>query len=169
MTLLHLNTVNKHHPYPMVSWGFESIVTLHGINLETRHMWATKATRVATFCNDYQRVEPGPPYPSAIFHVKTSTGSPWVDWTLSQCHPWSTVGCHPTQRPSTLLSLRDSINPIRASTQLNACCNRAQLTLSLIDTGGGYHLWSSEYENRPLSTFPSGILHFPLVALPGLK
>jgi hypothetical protein len=39
---------------------------------------------------------------------------------------------------------------------------------SLIDIGGGYHFWSSEYEKRPLSTFPSGILHFPLVALPGL-
>jgi hypothetical protein len=29
-----------------------------------------KATRVATFHDDYQRVDPGPPYPSAVFHAK---------------------------------------------------------------------------------------------------
>jgi hypothetical protein len=39
---------------------------------------------------------------------------------------------------------------------------------SSIDIGGGYHLWSSKSENRPDSPFPSGILHFPLIALPGL-
>jgi hypothetical protein len=43
----------------------------------------------------------------------------------------------------------------------------AQPMRSLIDTGRGYHLRSSEYENRTLSPFPSGILHFPLVAPPG--
>jgi hypothetical protein len=107
-------------------------------------------------------------YPSAVFHAKTSTGSPWMARTLSQCHPWSTVGCRPTQRLSTLLSLRAPINTICANTQLNACCNRAQPTRSLINTGGAYHLRSFEYENRPFSTFPSDILHFPLVAPPGL-
>jgi hypothetical protein len=111
-----------------------------GNNLITRHTWTTKVSRVATFRIDYQRVELGPPYPNAVFHVKTSTGSPWVAWTLSQCHLWSTVGCRATQRPSTLLSLWDPINPIWVSTQLNACYNRAQPTRSLIDTGGGYPL-----------------------------
>jgi hypothetical protein len=33
----------------------------------------------------------------------------------------------------------------------------------------GYHLRSFKYENRSLSLFPSGILHFPLVASPSLK
>jgi hypothetical protein len=91
--------------------------TLQDINLATRHMWTMKAIRVATFCDDYQRVESDPPYPSAIFHVKTLTGSPWVARTLSQYHLWSTVGCHPTQRPPKLLSLRDPINLICASTK----------------------------------------------------
>jgi hypothetical protein len=36
-----------------------------GNNLTTRNMWATEAPRVATVHDDYQRVEPGPPYPSA--------------------------------------------------------------------------------------------------------
>jgi hypothetical protein len=156
---------------PPISEGVTEIrinITLQGINLATWHTWTTKASRVTTFRDNYQRVKSGPPYPSIVFHTKTSLGSPWVARTLSQCHLWSTVGCHPTQRPSKLLSLWNPIKPICASTQLNACCNRAQPTQSLIDTGGGYHLRSSEYENRPLSTFQSGILHFPLVAPPGL-
>jgi hypothetical protein len=37
---------------------------------------------------------------------------------------------------------------------INACCNGAQSTRSLIDTGGGYQLWSSKYENRSLSLLP---------------
>jgi hypothetical protein len=129
-------------------------------------MWAMKATRVATFHDDYQRVEPSPPCPSAVFHAKTSTGSSWVAQTLFQCYPWSTVGCRPTQQPSMLLSLWYPINPVCASTQLNSCCNKAQPTRSLTDTGGGYHLRCSEYENIPLSTFLSGILHFPQLPRP---
>jgi hypothetical protein len=135
--------------------------------VNTTHV-SHEGTRVATFHDDYQRVEPGPPYPSVVFHAKTLTGSPWVARTLSQCHLWSTVGCRPTQRPSKLLSLRDPMNPVCASTQLNAYCSMAQSTRSLIDTSGDYHLRCSEYKNRPLSTFPFGILHFSLVAPPGL-
>jgi hypothetical protein len=44
----------------------------------------------------------------------------------------------------------------------------AQPSWALNDTGGGYHLQSFEYENRPLSPFPSAILHIPLVAPPSL-
>jgi hypothetical protein len=62
-------------------------ITLQGINLTTRHTWATKATRVATFHKDYQRVEPSTSYPSAVFHAKTLIGSPWVTRTLPKCHP----------------------------------------------------------------------------------
>jgi hypothetical protein len=141
-------------------------ITLQGINLATWHMWTTKASRVVTFHDDYQRVELGPPYPSVIFHVKASSDSPWVAQTLSQCHLWSTVGCHLTQRSSKLLSLWYPINPVCASTQVNSCCNRAQPTRSLTDTGGGYHLRCSEYENIPLSTFLFGILHFPQLPRP---
>jgi hypothetical protein len=51
---------------------------------------------------------------------------------------------------------------------INACCNRAQPMQSLIDIGGGYHLHSFEREHRPLSPFPSSILHFPLIPPPSL-
>jgi hypothetical protein len=91
--------------------------TLQGINLATRHTWTTKVTRVAIFHDDYKRVESGPLYPSAVFHAKTSIGSPWVARTLSQYYSWSTVGCRPTQRPSKLLSFWDPINLVCASTK----------------------------------------------------
>jgi hypothetical protein len=45
---------------------------------------------------------------------------------------------------------------------------RTQPTRALIDSGGGYHLRSSEFQIRPLSSFPSSILLFPLIAPPGL-
>jgi hypothetical protein len=63
------------------------------------------------------------------------------------------------------------VGPYKSSMRqyiMNACCNRAQPMWSLIDIGGGYHIWSSEHKNRPLSPFLSSILHFPLVAPPGL-
>jgi hypothetical protein len=49
-------------------------ITLQGINLATWHTWTTKASCVATFRDDYQRVEPGPPYTSVVIHVKNHIG-----------------------------------------------------------------------------------------------
>jgi hypothetical protein len=58
-----------------------------------------------------------------------------------------------------LLSLRDPINPICVSTQLNVCCNRAQPMRSLIDTGGGYHLGApnltSDHSHPSHPVFPT--------------
>ena len=46
---------------------------------------------------------------------------------------------------------------------------RTQPTRALTDSAGGYHLRSSEFQIRPLTSFPSNILHFPLIAPPGLR
>jgi hypothetical protein len=46
---------------------------------------------------------------------------------------------------------------------------RTQLMRAIIDTSGGYHLGAPNLQSRPLSTFPSSILHFPLMAPPGLQ
>jgi hypothetical protein len=140
--------------------------TWHGINLATRHTWVTKATRVTTFHDNYQRVELGSPYPSVIFHAKISIGSSWVARILSQYHPWSTVGCRLTHQLSKLLSLRDPW--ILYAPVHNQSCSSGSDGRSSINSGGGYHLQSSEYENIPLSIFPSGIFHFPLIAPLGL-
>jgi hypothetical protein len=68
------------------------------------------------------------PHTSVIFHVKTSTGSPWVTWILSQCTPVKRGKVSSNSTIIKLLSLWDPINLVCISTQLNACCNRAQLT-----------------------------------------
>jgi hypothetical protein len=58
-------------------------------------------SQVATVHDDYQRVEPGPPHPSARLPRDTTLGYLWVACTLSllprRAIPVGVVGCHPTQ------------------------------------------------------------------------
>jgi hypothetical protein len=75
-----------------------------------------KTPRVATVHDDYQRVESGPPYPSEGLPCDTSTGIHGCPPHYPSIHLLSMVGCRPTQQPSKLLSLRDSIYLICAST-----------------------------------------------------
>jgi hypothetical protein len=94
------------------------------------------------------------PHPSAVFHAKTSTGSPWVDRTLSHC---TSVKWGKLLSNSATVEAIKFVGPHNSHIHqyiINACCNGAQLTWSLIDTGGDYHLWSSKYKNRPLSLLP---------------
>jgi hypothetical protein len=46
---------------------------------------------------------------------------------------------------------------------------QTQLMRALIDTGGGYHLGASNIISGYSPFFPSSILHFLLIALPGLQ
>jgi hypothetical protein len=103
-----------------------------------------------------------------VFYAITSTGFRGWPTHYPSVHPLSKIGYHPTQQSLKLLSLRNPI--ISYATVHNQCLFlKAQLTCSLIDTGGGYDLRSSEHKNRTLSSFSSSILHFSLVALPSLK
>jgi hypothetical protein len=56
-----------------------------------------------------------------------------------------------------------------ASVHFKCLFIQTQPTWALIDTGGGYHLGVPNLQSRPLSTFPSSILHFPLIAPPSLQ
>jgi hypothetical protein len=51
----------------------------------------------------------------------------------------------------------------------NACSTWAQPTWALIDTGGGYHIGAPNIRSDQSPFFPSSILHFPLIAPPGLQ
>jgi hypothetical protein len=62
----------------------------------------------------------------------------------------------------------DSICPVCVST-FKCLFIRAQPTWALTDTGGGYHLGASNFRSDHSSSFPSGILPFPLIAPPGLQ
>jgi hypothetical protein len=102
-----------------------------------------------------------------IFHAYASTDTPWVAHALSHFTsvrygriPSVSVAHDTTQ-------IGDSIRPVCVST-FKCLFNRDQPMWALIDTGGGYHLEAPNIRsNHPLS-FPSSILHFPLIAPPGL-
>jgi hypothetical protein len=139
-----------------------------GNNLTTRHTWAMKATRVATFHDDYQRVRTK----SYLTPVPSSRWKPhrvvrgWPEHYLFY-HPWSEVRYHPTQRPSSYY-VSGGISARMRQYTTQSLLQGAQQTWSLIDTGGGYHLQSSEYHVAHSHSFPSSILHFPLLASLGL-
>jgi hypothetical protein len=94
------------------------------------------------------------PHPSAIFHMYALVDTPWVRY-------------HPTHPHTKLLSLGIPYI-LYASVHFKCLFIRIQPTQALIDTGGGYHFGALNFQSRPLSTFPSSILHFPLIAPPSL-
>jgi hypothetical protein len=75
---------NKSHPYPRVLWRFKSIITLQGKitwqhdtrEPQRQHEWPPFVMTI----KESGRILP---HPSAVFHAKTSPGSPWVTQTLS--------------------------------------------------------------------------------------
>jgi hypothetical protein len=138
-----------------------------GWNLTTEHTWAMKAPRVATVHDDYQRGEPGPPYPSAVFHTYASVDTPWVAWTVSHYTSMRKGGV-----PSNSATVEGTkfAGPYKSHMRqyiIKCLFIQTQPMWALIDTGGGYHLAALNLWSRPLSTFPSSILRFSLISLPG--
>jgi hypothetical protein len=78
-------------------------------------------------------------------------------------HPWSEVRYHPTPRRTA--QFEDSIRPVCVST-FNCLFIQTQPTHALSDTSGGYHLEAPNIRSDHSPSFPSSILHFPLIALP---
>jgi hypothetical protein len=73
------------------------------------------------------------------------------------------VGYHPTQRHAKLLSLGITY-ALYASVHFKCLFIQTQPTRTIIDTGGGYHLRAPNIRSNHSSSFPSSILHFPLIA-----
>jgi hypothetical protein len=99
-----------------------------------------KTPRVATIHNDDQRVKPGPPYPSGRLPCDTTLGA-IHGWPMRYpfYHLRGMVGYRPTQRSMKLVSLWDPVNPILPIHNQRLFI-QTQLTLALINIGGGYHL-----------------------------
>jgi hypothetical protein len=83
-------------------------------------------------------------------------------------HPLVMVGYLPSQWHTKLLSLRDPIK-FRMPQYTTQTCSSGPYDRSLIDTGGGYHLEAPNFRSYHSSSFTSSILHFPLIAPPGLQ
>jgi hypothetical protein len=79
--------------------------------------------------------------------------------------PWSEVRYCPTPWHTKLLSLGIPYVSY-ALVHFKCLFNRAQLTWALINMGGGYHLGALNIRSDHSSSFPSSILHFPLIARP---
>jgi hypothetical protein len=139
-----------------------------GLNLTTWHTQARRAPWVATIHDVTKNPGRVLPRPSAIFHVYASADTPLVAWTLSHCTPVKQGKVSSNSSTHEPTQFGDSICPVCA-VHFNCLFIRTPPTRALIDTGRGYHLCVSNLQSRPLSTFPSIILHFPLIATLGLQ
>jgi hypothetical protein len=145
----------SHHPFLKVLWRFESIVKLareiirqHDIREPRRHHeWPTFTMTIKELGRDL-------PLPSVVFHTITSMSNPWVAWTLSHYTSFKRgkvssnsaivettkfAGAHKSHmRQYIIKSLFIWAQPMRA----------------LIDSGGGYHLRSSEFTVQTTLNLP---------------
>jgi hypothetical protein len=108
------------------------------------------------------------PRPNVVFHAYASADTPWVARTLSHCTPMKRGKVSSNLLAHEATQFGDSICLICAST-FECLFNRAQPMWALTDIGRGYHLRAPNLQSRSLSTFPSSILDFPLIAPPGFQ
>jgi hypothetical protein len=169
LIILRLNIANK--PSPM----FEGVTEIRinsqpckGINLTIRHMQARRAPRVATIHDMIKKPGWVLPCPTSVFHTYASADTPWVVQTLSHCTPvmWGKVSSNSSTHETT--QFEDSICPV-CVVHFKCLFNRAQPTRVLIDTSKGYHLEALNFISDHSPSFPSSILHFPLIAPPDLQ
>jgi hypothetical protein len=103
-----------------------------------------------------------------VFHVYASMDTPWMAHALSHftsvryCRIASVSAAHNATQ------FGGSICPVCIST-FKCLFIRTQPTWALIDTGGGYHLEAPNIRSDHSPSFPSSILHFLLIAPPGLQ
>jgi hypothetical protein len=90
----------------------------------------------------------------------------WPDTIPYNIH--KEVGYRLTQRHVKLLSLGIPY-VLYASVHFKCLFIQTQPMCPLNNTGGGYHLRALNVRSDHPSSFPSSILHFPLIALPGLQ
>jgi hypothetical protein len=103
-----------------------------------------------------------------VFHAYASMDTPWVAYALSHFTSvrYGTITSVSAIHDATQFG--DSICPVCVSI-FKCLFNRAQPTRALIDTGGGYHLKALNIRSDHSPSYPSSILHFPIIAPPNLQ
>jgi hypothetical protein len=102
-----------------------------------------------------------------VFHEYASADTPWVAHALSHYTPirYDRIASVSAAHDTTYFG--DSICPICVST-FKCLFIRTQPMRALIDTGRGYHIEVPNIRSDHSHSFPSSILHFPLIAPLGL-
>jgi hypothetical protein len=90
----------------------------------------------------------------------------WPDTILYNIH--KEVAYHPTRRHAKLLNLGIPY-VLYVLVHFKCLFIQTQPTRALNDIGGGYHIGDPNIRSDHSSPFPSSILHFSLIALPGLQ
>jgi hypothetical protein len=103
-----------------------------------------------------------------VFHAYASADTPWVAHALSYFTSVRYGRIASVSAAHNATQFGDSICPVCVST-FKCFFNRTQSTWALIDTGGGCHLGALNIRSDHSPFFPSSILHFPLIAPPGLQ
>jgi hypothetical protein len=102
-----------------------------------------------------------------VFHAYASTDTPWVAHALSYFTSVRYGRIASISAAHDATQFRDSICPVCINT-FKYLFNRAQPTRALLDTGGDYHLETLNIISDHSPSFPCSILHFSLIAPPGL-
>jgi hypothetical protein len=103
-----------------------------------------------------------------VFHAYAVMDTPWVAHALSHFTSVRYGRIASISATHNATQFGDSICPVYVST-FKCLFNRAQPMQALIDTSGGYHLEALNIRSNHSPSFPSSILHFPLIAAPSLQ
>jgi hypothetical protein len=96
-----------------------------------------------------------------VFHTYASADTPWVAHALSHCTPVRYGRITSVSAAHDATQFGDSISPVCAST--------FQMLVHSDPTDAGLHLGAPNIRSGHSPSFPSSILYFPLIALPGLQ
>jgi hypothetical protein len=169
LIILRLDSVNK------PSLISESVTEIQinnqpckGINLTTRHTLAQRAPRVATIHNEAKETIRAHLTIVHVFHAYASADTPWVAHALSHFTSVRYGKIASVSAAHDVTQFGDSICPVCVST-FKCLFIGTQQTWALINTGGGYHLEALNIRSDHSLSFPSSILHFPLIAPSGLQ
>jgi hypothetical protein len=164
LIILHLGAANK------PSLISESVTEIRinnqpykGINLTTRHTQGQRASRVATIHDEVKETIRAHLTLVHIFHAYASPDTPWVAHAPSHFTPVRYGRLASVSAAYDATQFGDSICPVCVST-FKCLFIQTQPTRALNNTGGSYHLEAPNIRSEHSPSFPSSILHFPLIA-----